>query len=55
MICPRDYYTNRNFHGGGFTLGCATVVKFLHPKGKERKINIDFQPFKPINTLLFFN
>ena len=34
----------------GLVLYCGTVVS---DDGKERKVNIDFEPFKPINTSLY--
>lgn len=29
---------------------CGTIVT---EEGKEKKVNIDFEPFKPINTSLY--
>lgn len=34
----------------GLVLYCGTVIT---DDGKERKVNIDFEPFKPINTSLY--
>jgi len=34
----------------GLVLYCGTIVT---DEGKERKVNIDFEPFKPINTSLY--
>jgi len=34
----------------GLVLYCGTVVS---DDGKERRVNIDFEPFKPINTSLY--
>lgn len=34
----------------GLVVYCGTIVT---EDGKERKINIDFEPFKPINTSLY--
>jgi len=34
----------------GLVLYCGTVVS---DEGKERRVNIDFEPFKPINTSLY--
>lgn len=34
----------------GLVIYCGTV---LTPEGKERMVNIDFEPFKPINTSLY--
>ncbi|KAF0989096.1 hypothetical protein HZS_861 [Henneguya salminicola] len=34
----------------GLVIYCGTVIT---PEGKERKVNIDFEPFKPINTSLY--
>ena len=34
----------------GLVLYCGTI---LTDDGKERRVNIDFEPFKPINTSLY--
>lgn len=34
----------------GLVVYCGTVI---NDEGKERKLNIDFEPFKPINTSLY--
>ena len=34
----------------GLVIYCGTV---LTDENKERKVNIDFEPFKPINTSLY--
>lgn len=34
----------------GLVIYCGTIVT---EEGKERKVNIDFEPFKPINTSLY--
>jgi hypothetical protein len=34
----------------GLVLYCGTVIT---EEGKEKKVNIDFEPFKPINTSLY--
>merc|ERR1712013_973762 len=34
----------------GLVMYCGTVVT---DEGKEKKVNIDFEPFKPINTSLY--
>lgn len=34
----------------GLVLYCGTVIS---DEGKEKKVNIDFEPFKPINTSLY--
>lgn len=34
----------------GLVIYCGTIVT---PEGKEKKVNIDFEPFKPINTSLY--
>ena len=34
----------------GLVVYCGTVVT---DEGKEKKVNIDFEPFKPINTSLY--
>ena len=34
----------------GLVIYCGTIVP---EEGKEKKVNIDFEPFKPINTSLY--
>ena len=34
----------------GLVLYCGTIMT---DEGKEKKVNIDFEPFKPINTSLY--
>jgi peptide chain release factor subunit 1 len=34
----------------GLVIYCGTIVT---DDGKEKKVNIDFEPFKPINTSLY--
>lgn len=34
----------------GLVVYCGTIVT---SEGKEKKVNIDFEPFKPINTSLY--
>lgn len=34
----------------GLVIYCGTIVT---EEGKEKKVNIDFEPFKPINTSLY--
>ena len=34
----------------GLVIYCGTIVT---DKGKEKKVNIDFEPFKPVNTSLY--
>lgn len=34
----------------GLVVYCGTI---LTEDGKERKVNIDFEPFKPVNTSLY--
>jgi len=34
----------------GLVVYCGTIVT---EEGKEKKVNIDFEPFKPINTSLY--
>ena len=45
---------NRNFEtavpNNGLVIYCGTIVT---DEGKEKKVNIDFEPFKPINTSLY--
>uniref|UniRef100_H2YIE0 Eukaryotic peptide chain release factor subunit 1 n=1 Tax=Ciona savignyi TaxID=51511 RepID=H2YIE0_CIOSA len=36
--------------GNGLVVYCGTIVT---DEGKEKKVNIDFEPFKPINTSLY--
>lgn len=34
----------------GLVIYCGTIVT---DEGKEKKVNIDFEPFRPINTSLY--
>ena len=34
----------------GLVIYCGTIVT---EEGKEKRVNIDFEPFKPINTSLY--
>ena len=34
----------------GLVIYCGTIMT---EEGKEKKVNIDFEPFKPINTSLY--
>ena len=34
----------------GLVIYCGTIVT---EEGKEKKVNIDFEPFRPINTSLY--
>ena len=34
----------------GLVIYCGTIIT---DEGKEKKVNIDFEPFKPINTSLY--
>ncbi|KAJ3107596.1 Eukaryotic peptide chain release factor subunit 1-3 [Phlyctochytrium bullatum] len=34
----------------GLVIYCGTIIT---PEGKEKKVNIDFEPFKPVNTSLY--
>ncbi len=34
----------------GLVMYCGSVIT---DEGKEKKVNIDFEPFKPINTSLY--
>jgi len=43
-FCPRLVPPN------GLVVYCGTIVT---EEGKEKKVNIDFEPFKPINTSLY--
>lgn len=36
--------------GNGLVVYCGTIVT---DEGKEKKVNIDFEPFRPINTSLY--
>lgn len=48
------YKTNLQCHvsvpPNGLVIYCGTIVT---EEGKEKKVNIDFEPFKPINTSLY--
>ncbi|TPX50769.1 hypothetical protein SeMB42_g02116 [Synchytrium endobioticum] len=41
---------NRLVPPNGLVIYCGTIIT---EEGKERKVNIDFEPFKPINTSLY--
>lgn len=49
-------YVYNNYHvyvlvpPNGLVIYCGTIVT---DEGKEKKVNIDFEPFKPINTSLY--
>lgn len=50
-VCP--YYNVCFFFlvpPNGLVIYCGTIVT---DEGKEKKVNIDFEPFKPINTSLY--
>lgn len=52
------HYSNRYHYSveifsvptNGLVIYCGTIVT---DEGKEKKVNIDFEPFKPINTSLY--
>lgn len=48
----RSSLINSNFSvpPNGLVIYCGTIVT---DEGKEKKVNIDFEPFKPINTSLY--
>ena len=41
---------NLSVPGNGLVIYCGTIVT---DEGREKKVNIDFEPFKPINTSLY--
>lgn len=43
-------YTKASVPANGLVIYCGTIVT---EEGKEKKVNIDFEPFKPINTSLY--
>ncbi|KZS19786.1 Eukaryotic peptide chain release factor subunit 1 [Daphnia magna] len=43
-------YAKGMFPPNGLVIYCGTIVT---EEGKEKKVNIDFEPFKPINTSLY--
>lgn len=58
-ICTKTYicliYWSLTFYllpvpPNGLVVYCGTIVT---EEGKEKKVNIDFEPFKPINTSLY--
>lgn len=46
LVCPIIAQVPPN----GLVIYCGTIVT---EEGKEKKVNIDFEPFKPINTSLY--
>lgn len=48
-LCPFDLFT-LPVPPNGLVVYCGTIVT---EEGKEKKVNIDFEPFKPINTSLY--
>lgn len=44
------YYLHVLVPPNGLVIYCGTIVT---DEGKEKKVNIDFEPFKPINTFLY--
>ena len=49
----KAYFNCSTFHSvptNGLVIYCGTIVT---EEGKEKKVNIDFEPFKPINTSLY--
>jgi peptide subunit release factor 1 (eRF1) len=51
MILPYcNEYVPLSVPPNGLVIYCGTIVT---DEGKEKKVNIDFEPFKPINTSLY--
>lgn len=44
------YFVSFTVPPNGLVVYCGTIVT---EEGKEKKVNIDFEPFKPINTSLY--
>lgn len=47
---PNTYFVLISVPPNGLVIYCGTIVT---EEGKEKKVNIDFEPFKPINTSLY--
>lgn len=50
IVTPFIYVHNFAVPPNGLVVYCGTIVT---EEGKEKKVNIDFEPFKPINTSLY--
>lgn len=44
------FFYSHSVPPNGLVIYCGTIVT---EEGKEKKVNIDFEPFKPINTSLY--
>ena len=50
ILAPKNKNQQNKTTHTGLVIYCGTVIT---EDGKERKVNIDFEPFKPINTSLY--
>lgn len=50
LICQTSHFCLLPVPPNGLVVYCGTIVT---EEGKEKKVNIDFEPFKPINTSLY--
>ena len=50
IILYLTFFYNYTVPPNGLVVYCGTIVT---SEGKEKKVNIDFEPFKPINTSLY--
>lgn len=50
LICLPLTFSLLSVPPNGLVVYCGTIVT---EEGKEKKVNIDFEPFKPINTSLY--
>lgn len=49
-VMPVLFEFSLSVPANGLVVYCGTIVT---DDGKEKKVNIDFEPFKPINTSLY--
>ena len=49
-FCKKTDFHVSSVPGNGLVIYCGTI---LTDEGKEKKVNIDFEPFKQINTSLY--
>lgn len=49
-LMASDFFSLLPVPPNGLVVYCGTIVT---EEGKEKKVNIDFEPFKPINTSLY--
>lgn len=49
-VCIQMVFVSLSVPPNGLVIYCGTIVT---DEGKEKKVNIDFEPFRPINTSLY--